>query len=300
MRQACATIAGLEPASPQGAPLGAPSRASRAPRRAPAFVVDGTQRLADELAGSVMLLGNFDGFHRGHRALLAQARRLAGDALLSVMSVEPHPRQFFNPDLAPFRLSTRRVKQHLFARGGFSFVFGPRFDRAFADQSAEAFVEHLLVGRLRVAHLVVGEDFRFGHRRRGDVALLQAMGAEHGFAVSPVAPVRQQELVCSSSLVRDLLRAGDVAGANEVLGAPWRVDVGVTRRPGGLGLDWPEGVLRLPDGDYRARLVDMATDAAIGAGTLAIRGAHTTFRPDRPVASLHAPHSLALDITGQE
>lgn len=248
-----------------------------------------------------MLLGNFDGFHRGHRALLAQACRLAGAAPLSVMSVEPHPRQFFNPDLAPFRLSTPRVKQHLFARGGFSFVFGPRFDRAFADQSAEAFVAHLLVARLRVAHLVVGEDFRFGHRRRGDVALLQAMAAEHGFAVSPVAPVRQQELVCSSSLVRDLLRAGDVAGANEVLGAPWRVDVdAVAHGSGGLGLDWPEGVLRLPDGAYRARLVDMATDAAIGAGTLAIRGAHTTFQPDRPVASLRAPHSLALDITGQE
>lgn len=276
-----------------------PAGAAARPRFA---VVDGTRALPPALAGSVMLLGNFDGFHLGHRALLAQARRLAGPAPLSILSAEPHPRQFFAPHLPPFRLSTTRLKRRQFADAGFSFLFAPCFDHAFAGQSAETFVEELLVARLRVAHLVVGEDFRFGHARRGDAALLRAMGRELGFGVTVLAPLRRQELVCSSSLVRALLRQGEVRAAGELLGAPWRVEV--ERLPEdapasgeeGLALGWPGDMLRLPDGRYAGRLVAADNGVSLATGRLALQAGRARFHPAHRLAGRSLPRRLALDI----
>lgn len=213
-------------------------------------VVTGGLPPGDPLRGAVLLLGNFDGFHRGHQALLEAAVLQGGGRPVGVMSCEPHPRSFFAPDQAPFRLTTPRSKLAVLGGRGAGFVYMPRFDREFSGLPPEAFIEEVLVARLGVSHVVAGADFRFGCKRRGDVAMLDGMGRRLGFGVTAVETVRQAGERTSSSRIRALLGAGDFAAARACLGHDWLVE---TVRQGEAGLQLHPMLCRPRPGIYRAR-----------------------------------------------
>jgi riboflavin kinase/FMN adenylyltransferase len=177
-------------------------------------------------AGAVAAIGNFDGVHRGHRAVLAaaQAGAAARGAPFAVLTFEPHPRRFFAPAAPPFLLNSFRAKARLMAEAGVEVIFCLRFDRAFARISAEDFVGDVLVRQLKLGGVAVGGDFAFGHKRGGDVALLRRLGAELGLSVTVIDPVRAGGDMASSSAARERLVAGDPAGAAAILGRWWEVE----------------------------------------------------------------------------
>lgn len=177
------------------------------------------------LRGGVLVLGNFDGFHLGHRALVAMARRIACGRPVAVMSCEPHPRAFFGAQSGPFRLASPDSKQRLLAGEGVDFIFSPRFDAAFAGLSPMGFAGGVLAGALGVSAVVAGADFRFGRGRAGDMERLAALGRQHGFGVHAAPEVAADGGRISSTRIRAALGRGDLATAERLLGAPWLVEV---------------------------------------------------------------------------
>jgi len=179
-------------------------------------------RLADAARGCAVAIGNFDGVHRGHRAVIdAARRRAAAPDRLGVVTFEPHPKEVVAPAAAPRRLTPLRRKIELLRELGVARLFLLRFDRRLMAMPAAAFVDELLVCRLGIAALASGESFRFGHRRQGDTALLAAAGARHGFAYDAVPPLLDDGLACSSTRIRQALDDGDLATANRLLGYPF-------------------------------------------------------------------------------
>lgn len=218
---------------------------------------DGTALAPPHLRGGVLLLGNFDGLHRGHRGLLAAARRLAKPCRpVGIMSCEPHPRQVFDPDAPPFRVQCAKTKRYTFTAEGLDFLYQPRFDRAFAGQSPDAFAGNVLKDCLGVSAVVLGPDFRFGARRAGTAEWLQDWGRNVGVAVHIAEEAYDGDDRVSSSRVRACLVRGDFAAAAALLGQPWRVEVRVLARTGKstLRLGWPEEVLRPPEGSHDVKL----------------------------------------------
>ena len=214
-------------------------------------VIDGSSAVPSELKGAVLAIGNFDGVHRGHQALLNSARETAARtaAPFGAMVFEPHPRAYFRPDLPHFRLTSHDRQMQLFERFGLDLAVVQTFDTALAKLPARAFVDDILVGRLGVRHVVIGYDFNFGQNRGGSPATMQANGAEIGFGVTVVQPVGNGGGVYSSSAIRGLLSQGDVAGANLALGHRWRVTGRVTGgAKRGTGLGFPTANISLPAG----------------------------------------------------
>ena len=177
------------------------------------------------LRGGVLVLGNFDGFHLGHRALVAMARKIACGRPVAVMSCEPHPRTVFGAQDGPFRLASPDSKQRLLAGQGVDFVFSPRFDAAFAGLSPAEFAGGVLAGALGISAVVAGADFRFGRGRAGDMEMLAALGRRHGFAVHAAPEVVAGGGRISSTRIRAALGSGDLAMAERLLGAPWLAEV---------------------------------------------------------------------------
>lgn len=173
--------------------------------------------------GLALTIGNFDGVHRGHRAMLdrvvAKGRELGIPG--GVLTFEPHPREFFAPADAPSRISRLREKLEWFAEAGIGHAHVLRFDARLAAQGAERFVEEVLVQGLGVRWLLVGRDFRFGAKRIGDYALLEAAGRRHGFGLEAMEDVADAGRRISSSGVRDALAAGDLENAGRLLGRPY-------------------------------------------------------------------------------
>ena len=184
-------------------------------------VTHGTARHGgDPLA---LTIGNFDGVHLGHRAMLA---RVAGQARAqglvgAALTFEPHPREFFAPAAAPARLSRLREKLEWIAEAGIARTHVLRFDAALAAMSAERFIDEVLVAGLRARWLLVGRDFRFGAKRAGDYALLAAAAARKGFAVEAMADVLHEGERVSSSRVRAALAGGKLDEAARLLGRPY-------------------------------------------------------------------------------
>lgn len=178
----------------------------------------------------VLTIGNFDGLHLGHQALLgllaeeAEARGLPA----SVLTFEPHPREYFAPDDAPARLTSLREKRPLLTACGVDRVHVQRFDARFARLSAQEFIDAILVRGLKARHLLVGDDFRFGDGRVGDFALLQAAGRQHGFTVEAMPTLAVAGERASSSAVRKTLAEGDLAHAARLLGRPYGMTGRVT------------------------------------------------------------------------
>jgi riboflavin kinase/FMN adenylyltransferase len=175
--------------------------------------------------GSVIAVGAYDGLHRGHQALLSQVRERAQALGCSpvVVSFEPLPRAFFSPAPVP-RLSSVREKLRGFAAAGMEHTLLLRFNRALTAMSAEDFVRRVLVERLAAREVWVGSDFRFGHGRAGDVALLERMGAQLGFRACIMPTVQLDGARVSASRVRALLAAGEFAGVEPLLGRPFVID----------------------------------------------------------------------------
>jgi riboflavin kinase / FMN adenylyltransferase len=184
------------------------------------------RHLPARAAASVALtVGNFDGVHLGHRAMLGLLQGAAREQrLLScVMSFEPHPREFFSPDQAPARLSSLREKLEQLAELGVDQVHVRRFDYDFARITADEFISGVLVNGLGVRWMLVGDDFRFGARRQGDFATLQQAGARHGFEVMRMESFSIDGIRVSSTAVRERLARGDLAAAARLLGRPYSI-----------------------------------------------------------------------------
>ncbi|MCS0494996.1 bifunctional riboflavin kinase/FAD synthetase [Ancylobacter mangrovi] len=198
-------------------------------RSHPFRVLSGSEALPAELAHPVVAIGNFDGVHRGHRAVigtaLEQARSL-GRAALAV-TFEPHPRSFFRPDEPVFRLTPAPMKLARLAETGLDGAVVLGFDAALAAKDAEAFVADILIGRLGVAMVVAGYDFHFGKGRGGSPIFLREAGRRHGFPVEIVPPLLDEGAQISSSAIRAALEQGRVEQAADMLGAPWAVEAEV-------------------------------------------------------------------------
>ena len=174
----------------------------------------------------VLAIGNFDGVHLGHAALVKRLATVAAGLQLAptVLSFEPHPREFFAPASAPARLTPLREKLELLAECGARQAMICPFNAAFAALTAEEFIEQVLVNGLQVRHLIIGDDFRFGRGRTGDFALLQAAGQRFGFAVEAMGSVVVDGERVSSSGVRRALAEGDMEHAARLLGRPYVID----------------------------------------------------------------------------
>jgi len=215
-----------------GAPdFGAAPRRATAPNAAtsgarPLQIIRGSYNLRPAHRGCVATIGNFDGVHRGHRAVLVglvrRARELGVPAC--VVTFEPLPHEYFRPAEAPARLTRLREKLGLLRETGVDRVLLLRFDDRLAAQPPQGFIGELLVERLGVRHLVVGDDFRFGNGRAGDFALLRSAGASCGFGVESTRTYALDAARVSSTRIRSCLECGDLQGAAELLGRPYRME----------------------------------------------------------------------------
>lgn len=187
------------------------------------MIVETWHHIPREARGATVALGNFDGVHLGHAAVLRAAHAARPDLPLAALTFEPHPREHFRPDDPAFRLTLLPAKAAALQEAGAGFVFALPFDDAFAAMSAEAFVEHVLHRGLGAKHLACGPDFAFGHRRGGDVAFLAREAEARGMGLTIVPPVEQGGEAISSSRIRRLLQDGYPERAAEKLGRPWEI-----------------------------------------------------------------------------
>jgi len=186
--------------------------------------------ISDAFKGAVIAIGNFDGVHRGHQALIQRAAAIAKArrAPMAVMVFEPTPQEFFNPGGAPFRLTPFHTKARLVSDLGADALFAFPFDEALAHQSAEDFVHDILQTGLRAACVVVGEDFQFGAGRGGDDEMLVTMGKIEGFGTEIVPQVmagaKYEGEKVSSTLIRQLLMKGKTQDVSDLLGRPFAIE----------------------------------------------------------------------------
>jgi len=184
------------------------------------------ENLPQSARGAVVAIGNFDGVHRGHQAVIAQARAQA-DALgvsLGVMTFEPHPRAFFAPNTPPFRLTPLAAKARALAALGVDHLYAVAFDRAFAAISAHDFVAKVLGEKLGAVCVVVGDDFQFGRGREGDILFLQREAPGFGIRLSRVVPVTAESGPIASRRIRELLTLGELDAAADLLGRAWEME----------------------------------------------------------------------------
>ena len=209
-----------------------------------------------EARGAVVAIGNFDGVHLGHRAVVEEGRRIAGDlgAPLAVLTFEPHPRQVLAAPDGPFRLTPFRVKARHLASLGIEILFVVRFDRAFAAREPASFVADVVAAGIGARHVVVGHDFAFGRGRAGTVALLTEVGAPLGLGVTAIQAAGTGTTVHSASRARRLLADGEVAALPAVLGRYWEIDGHVvTGDRRGRTIGFPTANLRCADILHPAR-----------------------------------------------
>jgi len=224
-----------------------------------------------------LTIGNFDGVHRGHQAMLARLCEAAEDLRLpsAVMTFDPHPREFFAPDAAPPRLSTTRTKLELFRAFGVSRCYVARFDKRLAGLSADAFVDDVLVKRIGVRWVLVGDDFRFGRGRSGDLGTLRAHART--FSVETMTTVDVEGERASSTAVRDALAKGDMPRATALLGRPYALSgrVGHGEKLGRkLGFPTANIALRHPPalrGIFAVRVHGLPGGSRSGVASLGVR-----------------------------
>lgn len=261
-------------------------------------VVHGYSHVPITARAATIAIGNFDGVHRGHRALIsetvAKARELGRPS--GVMIFEPHPREFFQPAEPLFRLTPLNRKLALFEKLGLKLAFVQNFDQHFAQLSAQEFIERVLVAGLGVSHVIIGYDFYFGHKRAGNPQMLVDAGRDLGFGVTVVAPVAEAGEVFSSSAVRVYLAQGDVKGATHVLGDTWRVQgkiVGGAKR--GTGMGFPTANIPMPKGTALAHGIYAVRAHVDGAvhNAAAYLGTRPTFDNGMPVLEV-----FLIDFTG--
>jgi riboflavin kinase/FMN adenylyltransferase len=188
-------------------------------------LVRGLRNIPRVARGCVLTIGNYDGVHRGHQAMIAALKRRAAelDAPATVLVFEPSSKEFIDPEGAPPRLTRWREKFAALATAGADRMVTLRFDEHMRRMSPEAFVEELIVEGLGARHVVVGDDFRYGRRAEGTIESLRDAGGRHGFGVEQVAPFSVDGVRVSSTAVRERLERGDYAGAARFLGRRYRM-----------------------------------------------------------------------------
>lgn len=199
------------------------------------------------LRSSVVTIGNFDGLHLGHQALIRHCESLAGGQRpVALVTFEPLPQAWFRPEAAPARLMSVRDKLEFLAEKGIQLVWLMRFNRSLADMSAEDFVQSVIVEALDARDVVVGEDFRYGKGRQGDIDSLREAGEKLGFRLSAVPMLDVGSQRASSSTIRGCLADGDMETAKQLLGRPFRMVGKVVRgRQLGRQLGYPTANIRL-------------------------------------------------------
>ncbi|MFZ2989361.1 bifunctional riboflavin kinase/FAD synthetase [Ideonella sp.] len=261
-------------------------------------------------AGCALTIGNFDGVHRGHQAMLALLVSEARHRGLRscVMTFEPHPRDWFaqqagQPALAPLRIATLRDKLQELERCGVDEVVLMRFDKRLASLAPEAFIEQVLLHDLKARYVLVGDDFRFGAKRAGDYALLDAAGGQLGFDVARMMSYEVHGLRVSSSAVREALGQGDMAGAARLLGRPYSISGHVVHgQKLGRDLGFRTLNLRFPShrpaamGIFVVQVHGLAAHAVPGVASLGVRP--TVDESGRVLLEVHClqwPAGLALE-----
>lgn len=237
---------------------------------------------------AVLAIGNFDGVHRGHQALLDTTQNLAKErsAPAGVMIFEPHPREIFHPEEPHFRLTQLDEKLRIFRRLNLDMVVVMPFDATLANLTADAFCQQVLVDALNVRHVVIGYDFFFGKGRSGSPETLQKLGARSGFRTTIMAPIAEDGEVFSSTAIRLKLAQGDVRGAAHALGRWWQVrGTVIDGAHRGTGLGFPTANIPLPKGTTLAHGI-YAVRVNVGGADLegaAYLGTRPTFDDGQPV-----------------
>ena len=252
------------------------------------LLVHGYRDVPPQARGAVLAIGNFDGVHRGHQALLRAAAAIGRElgAPAGALIFEPHPREFFHPHEPHFHLTSLPQKLTLFERAGLDLAVVLAFDAQLAALSADEFIARVIVEGLGARHVVIGHDFFFGRHRGGTPDTMREAGAHDGFGVTIIPPVAEDGEVFSSSAIRLYLAQGDVKGAARVLGRAWRVEgvvVGGAKR--GTDLGFPTANIPLPRGTtlgHGIYAVRMHTAGAQHDGA-AYLGTRPTFDDGMPV-----------------
>jgi len=249
--------------------------------------------IPDSLKGSVLALGNFDGFHLGHQAVVSRAvaRAFHERRPVIVATFDPHPVRFFKPDLPPFRLTNLDQREALFAHAGADAMLVFEFNEQLRSTSAEDFVNELVARRIGAAGVVTGDDFGFGKRRSGNVDVLKTLAAAHGIAAEAVAPVVLDGVRVSSGRIREALVAGDIPTATHLLTRDFTVQ-GVVERGDARGrqLGYPTANLALSDyqrpkyGIYAVRVTLEDGSEHPGVASLGVR---PTFEPPQELLEAH-------------
>jgi riboflavin kinase / FMN adenylyltransferase len=260
------------------------------------LVVRGSKDVPSTARRAVLAIGNFDGVHRGHQALIAEARSIARGGLYGVMVFDPHPKEFFAPAVPQFRLTPLDMKLAALKAYSVPLVAVMPFDAPLANQTADAFIDDVLIKTFDIKGVVVGHDFRFGKGRTGDGTLLKSRGAAASFSVSIVAPVSDGATIISSTAIREALSRSDITRATQLLGRPWTVRGivhGGAKR--GTGMGYPTANITLPPGStlgHGIYAVWVTVDGARHQGA-AYLGTRPTFDNGAPVLE-----TFLLDFDG--
>jgi riboflavin kinase / FMN adenylyltransferase len=261
--------------------------------------------IPEHLGGSIVALGNFDGFHLGHQAVVgrAVARAFHERRPVIVATFDPHPVTFFKPDLPPFRLTNLDQRESLFGHAGADAMIVFDFGEELRSTSAEDFVRKLLGERMRAAGVVTGDDFGFGKGREGNVETLKALGVRFGIIAEAVSPVMIDGLRVSSGRVREALIAGDTATATQLLSRDFAIE-GIVQRGDARGRELGYPTANLTLGDYqRPKYGIYAVRTKLADGTehpgVASLGIRPTFDPPTELLETHLLN-FAGDLYGQK
>ena len=255
--------------------------------------------IPENLRGSIVALGNFDGFHLGHQAVVgrAVARAFHERRPMVVATFDPHPVRFFKPDLPPFRLTTLDQRERLFAHAGADAMLVFEFGRALASMDAEEFIAEVMAKRVGAAGVVTGDDFTFGKGRTGDAELLKSLGEKHGVIAETVPQVLIDGVRVSSGRIREALIAGDSGTATKLLSRDYAIE-GVVQNGDARGRELGYPTANLVLGDYqRPKYGIYAVRAVLDDGNehpgVANLGVRPTFDPPQELLETHL-----LDFSG--
>jgi len=255
--------------------------------------------IPESFQGSIVALGNFDGFHLGHQAVVGRAiqRAFHERRPVIVATFDPHPVRFFKPDVPPFRLTSLDQREALFAHAGADAMLVFQFDKALAVTSSEDFVSEVLAGQIRAAGVVTGDDFTFGRGRKGDVLMLRRLGEENGIVAETVPPVLLGTTRISSGRIREALQTGDLATATRLLSRDFAVE-GVVQSGDRRGRELGYPTANMTLGDYqRPRYGIYAVRVTLDDGSehpgVASLGVRPTFEPPQELLETHL-----LDFAG--